>query len=116
MTSRGGSLRRGGFLVRKIVASNDTGGKQLAYQRAYHVKSLTGLDSADPVEGKVLFASLEQPAWPDAGARRLVFDLDPASDVPFDAVVEAARDLRERLETLGLASFCKTTGARVCTS
>src|SRR4029079_6031114 len=43
---------------------------------------------------------------------RLIFDLDPAPDVPFERVMEAAKEARDALQGLGFAPFLKTTGGK----
>jgi bifunctional non-homologous end joining protein LigD len=43
---------------------------------------------------------------------RMIFDLDPGEDAPWSAVIESAREIRDRLAELGLASFVKTSGGK----
>jgi bifunctional non-homologous end joining protein LigD len=42
----------------------------------------------------------------------LVFDLDPGEGVEWKAVIESAKELRARLESIGLASFLRTSGGK----
>lgn len=52
--------------------------------------------------------TVERPDNPD----RIVIDLDPGEGVAFARVGDAAREVRERLDSMGLVSFVKTTGGK----
>jgi bifunctional non-homologous end joining protein LigD len=43
---------------------------------------------------------------------RIIFDFDPAPDLDWKRVIDAAADMRDRLKALGLESFLKTTGGK----
>jgi bifunctional non-homologous end joining protein LigD len=74
----------------------------------------------DDVEGLVSLVqmgTIEIHAWNSMASDakrpdRLIFDLDPADDIEWDAVKSAARDVRDALQKLGLVSFLKTTGGK----
>lgn len=74
-------------------------------------------DSLEALIGAAQIASVEfhptncAPFDPETPGR-LVFDLDPAPDVPFAHVVAAAHEFKSRLEKAGLHAFCKTTGGK----
>ncbi|WP_419728015.1 DNA ligase D [Lichenicola sp.] len=67
--------------------------------------------------GAAQIAALELHSWGSSEADplhadRLVFDLDPGDGVAMPTIVEAALEVKQRLEAVGLAAFCRTSGGK----
>ena len=91
----------------KRVRRVDTGDKEPMLA----IDDLTGLISlvqSGVVEIHPWGSTIDHLEQPD----RLIFDLDPGENVPWEVVIEAARDVRDRLTALGLQSFVKTSGGK----
>ncbi|SHO66844.1 bifunctional non-homologous end joining protein LigD [Pseudoxanthobacter soli DSM 19599] len=80
-------------------------------------QSFLAIDDLDGLIGLVQSAVLEIHPWGSTLADwerpdTLTMDLDPGEGVPWDAVIEAARETKARLEQAGLAAFVKTSGGK----
>ncbi len=78
---------------------------------------LISIRNLDGLIGLVQMAALEIHPWgstvadwerPDV----IVMDLDPGEGVAWETVIEAARDVRDRLGAAGLSAFVKTSGGK----
>jgi bifunctional non-homologous end joining protein LigD len=83
-------------------------GNRKPYLEIDRVEALAAVAQSGGVE---LHPWNNAPGKPDV-PERFVFDLDPAPDLDFDDCVAAAKELKQRLEALGMAPFVKTTGGK----
>lgn len=98
------AMRGGSELFHEVKVSGDR-------------KPYLQIDDAQALIAAAQIAALEFHPWncapgaPDLPGR-FVFDLDPAPDTEFSRVVAAAREMKDRLEALGMPAYCKTTGGK----
>lgn len=92
--------------VSRGTVTTDTGEQEVLLVR--DIRGVIGLVQAGVLEIHPWGATFDEIERPD----RIVFDFDPGEGVPWSQVVASARELRERLEALGLEGFPKTTGGK----
>ncbi len=78
------------------------------YLYVHDVQGLVSLVQHGVLEFHLWGARVEDVESPD----RVVFDLDPAPDVPWSRVAEVAQAVREVLRRVGLQSWLKTSGGK----
>jgi bifunctional non-homologous end joining protein LigD len=87
-----------------IVEQHKTG----EYLAIDSTRALVAIINGDILELHAWNATTAQLEKPD----RLVFDLDPAPDVAWSKMIDAAFLMRDRLAAVGLQSWVKTTGGK----
>jgi bifunctional non-homologous end joining protein LigD len=100
--------RHGAETLSPFVKPVKLPGEKEPYLMVEDARGLAALVQMGVLEIHVWGSHSDDPQQPD----RLVFDLDPAPDVSFAAVKQAAGEMRERLKQRKLTSFLKTTGGK----
>jgi len=97
-----------GIGVPEVVARVSIKADEEPYAMVDGLPAILGLVQISALELHVWGSRAEHIDQPDI----IVFDLDPAEDVGWKAVVAAAFLIKERLETLGLRGFVRLTGGK----
>ncbi len=92
--------------VKGVVVAGHGEGKPYIY--VDDAPGLVSVIQMGTIELHVWNATVDAVKTPD----RIIFDLDPAPDVTWERVKDAAREVRDNLKSLGLASLLKTTGGK----
>jgi bifunctional non-homologous end joining protein LigD len=92
--------------IRQVKDVNDSSGKPIL--AIDDLDGLIGLVQAGVLEIHPWGSTLEKIEEPDM----IILDLDPGEGVSWQDIVEAAREVRVRLDRNGLTSFVKTSGGK----
>lgn len=105
------------FYQKHLTAGMPESIKPIRLRESGAPKQYVSVRDAAGLLALVQFGMLELHPWGCApgkieSADRIIFDLDPDPAVPWPKVVAAAKLVRERLSSVGLQSFLKTTGGK----
>lgn len=90
------------------IMLTEKNGHRAGYLYIEDLRGLLELVQMNTIEFHPWGSRVDDPDRPD----RIVFDLDPAPGVEWTAIVDAARDVRDRLAAVSLDSFVRLTGGK----
>ncbi len=109
---------KAGFFQKHVALDRvETGLAAIALAEKHHTQQYRYLVTAQGLRSMVQLSALELHVWGSRiddpeHADELVFDLDPAPDVNWQAVISGAQEVRKLLAHLKLKSFLKLTGGK----
>jgi bifunctional non-homologous end joining protein LigD len=92
--------------IRRETVRDEDGEEEVLYVES--LKGIVSLVQASVLEIHPWGSTIRDVDRPD----RITIDLDPGPEVTWPDVIAAAEDVRERLRSVGLDSFVKTTGGK----